>query len=151
MSSMATPGTSPAAPGATNAVVGDRYANLMSGTGPAAGAQERYQPPASDYRAGSTGYDPGNTGYHPATSPSAAGNTGYTPPDVYSPSGPASGAIGLPPRTQGEYRPGGTGNYVPPSGNALPPSSSGSGQADPRGAILGVTPASYQTTDSSAG
>jgi hypothetical protein len=110
---------------------------------PNAGATS-YQP-TNNYQAAPGGYAPGNTGYQPGVTSNPPGNTGYNPTDVYStPATAASSApSALPAQTNSEYRPGGTGTYVPTSGTSAQPNS-GNGSQDGRSQGSGVMPASYQ-------
>ncbi len=121
------------------------YANPTTSTGNASAYQ-----PANNYQTSPSGYTPGNTGYQPGVNSNPPGNTGYNPTDVYSnPSSAAgSGAATMPARAENEYRPGGTSNYVPTSGNALQPAG-GTGPQENRATASGVMPASYQTPVSS--
>ncbi len=87
--------------------VGDRYSQP-------AGAQ----PPAG-------GMDQGSS-YQPGAMATPIGATGYNPVDNAYSTTAGSAMSSLPSRGNSEYRPGGTSNYVSPTGNAVQPASTDS-------------------------
>jgi hypothetical protein len=123
----------------------DRYAGPASAA-PAAsssfapGAGDRYSQPTGDYRSAPS-YDVNATGSQPATTTNPVGNTGYNPPNVYAPPTATPGAA-VP--SNSDYRPGGTGNYISPSGAPYQPNTS-STSPENHAQSGGVVPAVYQS------
>jgi hypothetical protein len=119
--------------------ISDRYSQPAGGNQPAGGGQPAASP-----------YDPRGAGYQPGAAGSPMGNTGYPTGSTSTSSTLGNAAMSaLPARSTTEYRPGGTSNYISPSGNPVQPGSSGA--LPDAHSQYGVTQASYQVPETTAG
>jgi hypothetical protein len=151
----ATVAAAPAAAPASAAPATDRYsvpaaAPTATPSGmPAAG--DRYAQPTGGIQPAASGSDQGNSSYQPGVMANPVGNTGYNLPDGASAAAGVGNAAmsGLPARSNSEYRPGGTSNYISPTGSPVQPSSNGA-QPDSHSQNA-VSPAGYQSAAMSNG
>lgn len=102
------PATAPNAAPSGIQGVGDRYSQPAGGAQPPAGAMDQ------------------GSSYQPGTMATPIGATGYNPTDNAYSTTAGSAMPSLPSRGNSEYRPGGTSNYVSPTGNAVQPASTDS-------------------------
>jgi hypothetical protein len=123
----------------------DRYAapSAAPASAPyaAPGMGDRYAPPTGNVQPAAGMSDQGSTGYPSAAMTNPTGSTGYGSPDGSTGAGMSS----LPPRSNSDYRPGGTGNYVSPAGSSVQPASG----VQPDSHSQGTSPASFQSADAS--
>jgi hypothetical protein len=154
-----TSGVESTAANVNNTTVGDRYAGFAGAaqgqtvTNVASPSADRYAAPSPPASAPNTSSGVGDRYAQPSgnVQPAAGafdqGSTGYNPPNG-SASGAATGAgmSSLPARSDSEYRPGGTGNYISPGGSSVQPTSNVQPDSHPQPS---ASPVSYQSSDAS--